>query len=116
MRSASSGERSLTRGFVRASRSVRVAGSRSISNREKLPPWRNRLLSEITPDDLRAHCKSIVERGAPATAIHVRDIVKQIYAYAILHGKKITNPADDVGPPSIATFRPRDRALSPLEI
>ena len=37
---------------------------RSILNREVLPHWRNRLLSEITPDDLRAHCKSIVERGA----------------------------------------------------
>jgi integrase len=89
---------------------------RSIFNREVLPQWRNRLLSEITPDDLRAHCKSIVDRGAPATAIHVRDIVKQIYAWAILHGEKIDNPADGVGPASIATFRPRDRALSPAEI
>ena len=89
---------------------------RSIFNREVLPQWRNRLLSEITPDDLRAHCKSIVERGAPATAIHVRDIVKQIFAWAILHGEKIDNPADGVGPASIATFRPRDRSLSPAEV
>lgn len=89
---------------------------RSIFNREVLPEWRNRLLNEITPNDLRTHCATIVDRGAPATAIHVRDIVKQIYACAILHGEKIANPADDVGPSSIATFRPRDRALSPLEI
>ena len=89
---------------------------RSIFNREVLPKWRSRLLTEITPDDLRAHCKSIVDRGAPATAIHVRDIVKQIYAWAILHGEKIDNPADGVGPASIATFRPRDRSLSPGEI
>lgn len=89
---------------------------RSIFNREILPHWRNRLLSEITPDDLRAHCKSIVERGAPATAVHVRDIVKQIYAWAILHGEKIENPADGVAPSAIATFRPRDRSLSPSEI
>ncbi len=89
---------------------------RSIFNREVLPQWRNRLLSEITPDDLRAHCKTIVDRGAPATAIHVRDIVKQIYGWAILHGEKIDNPADGVGPASIATFRPRDRSLSPSEI
>nr|WP_292079884.1 integrase arm-type DNA-binding domain-containing protein [Brevundimonas sp. UBA7838] len=54
---------------------------RSIFNREILPQWRTRLLNEITPNDLRAHCKTIVERGAPATAVHVRDIVKQIYAY-----------------------------------
>ncbi len=89
---------------------------RSIFNREVLPQWRTRLLREITPDDLRAHCKSIVDRGAPATAIHVRDIVKQIYGWAILHGEKIDNPADGVGPASIATFRPRDRSLSPSEI
>jgi hypothetical protein len=65
---------------------------------------------------LRAHCGAIVERGAPATAIHVRDIAKQIYGFAILHGEKVANPADDVGPASIATFVPKDRSLSPTEI
>ncbi len=89
---------------------------RSIWERDLLPFWRNRLLTEIAPDDLRAHCQVIVNRGAPATALHVRDIVKQIYGFAILHGEKIANPADDVGPASIATFQPRDRALSPTEI
>lgn len=89
---------------------------RSIFERELLPRWRTRLLTEITPDDLRAHCGSIVERGAPATAIHVRDILKQIYGFAILHGEKVANPADDVGPASIATFVPKDRSLSPTEI
>jgi len=58
----------------------------------------------------------VKDRGAPATAIHVRDIVKQIYGFAILHGEKLANPADDVGPASIATFVPKDRALSATEI
>lgn len=89
---------------------------RSIFERELLPVWRNRLLTEIMPDDLRAQCGKIVDRGAPATAIHVRDILKQIYGFAILHGEKVANPADDVGPASIATFAPKDRALSPAEI
>ena len=89
---------------------------RSIFERELLPAWRGRLLTEITPDDLRAHCAAIVERGAPATAIHVRDILKQIYGFAILHGEKVANPADEVGPASIATFVPKDRSLSPTEI
>jgi len=89
---------------------------RSIFERELLPVWRRRLLNEIAPDDLRAHCAAIVERGAPATAIHVRDIVKQVYGFAILHGEKIANPADEVGPASIANFVPRDRSLSPTEI
>jgi integrase len=89
---------------------------RSIWNRELEPKWRNRLLTEITPDDLRGLCGSIVDRGAPATAIHVRDLVKQIFGFAILHGEKVENPADAVGPAAIATFRPRDRSLSPTEI
>src|SRR5260370_13641747 len=94
----------------------RGSRGRAIFNRAMVPVWKNRLLTEITPDDLRALCVKVKERGAPATAIHVRDIVKQIYGFAILHGEKLANPANDVGPASIATFTPKDRALSPAEI
>lgn len=89
---------------------------RSIYERDIRHHWRRRLLTEILPEDLRRVCARIVDRGAPATAIHVRDIVKQIYGFAILHGEKVPNPADEVGPTSIATFVPRDRSLSPSEI
>lgn len=54
--------------------------------------------------------------GAPATAIIVRDIVKQVFGHAIMHGEKVPNPAEEVSPSSIATFTPKDRALSPAEI
>ena len=87
---------------------------RSIYERDILPTFRNRLLTEITPDDLRMMCGKVKDRGAPATAVHVRDIV--IFAFAILHGEKVANPADEVGPASIATFVPKDRSLSPAEI
>ena len=53
---------------------------------------------------------------ALATAIHVRDILKQVYGFPILHGEKVANPAEGVGPASIATFVPKDRSLSPTEI
>ncbi len=89
---------------------------RAIFERDILPVWRNRLLTEISPDDLWILCAAVVQRGAPATAIHVRDIVKQVYGFAILHGEKVSNPADEVGPASIATFAPRDRSLSPTEV
>lgn len=89
---------------------------RSIYERDILPTFRNRLLTEISPDDLRAMCAKVKGRGAPATAVHVRDIVKLVYAFAILHGEKVANPADEVGPASIATFVPKDRSLSPAEI
>ncbi|MFP1906699.1 tyrosine-type recombinase/integrase [Lonsdalea quercina] len=89
---------------------------KSIMERDILPVYRNRLLTEISPDDLRALCNKVKARGAPATAVHIRDIVKQIYGFAILHGEKVTNPADEVKAASIATFAPKERALSPTEI
>ncbi|URI16135.1 tyrosine-type recombinase/integrase [Brevundimonas albigilva] len=89
---------------------------RTIFERDILPTFRHRLLHEILPEDLRAMCEKVKARGAPATAVHVRDIVKLIFAFAILHGEKVSNPADEVGPSSIATFVPKDRSLSPSEI
>ena len=89
---------------------------RSIFERDILPAFRNRLLPEILPEDLRGLCAKVKERGAPATAVHVRDIVKLVFGFAILHGEKVANPADEVGPASIATFVPKDRSLSPAEI
>ena len=87
-----------------------------IIDRDILPVFQNRLLTEIQAEDLRILCNKVKERGAPATAVQIRDIVKQVYGYAISHGEKVVNPADSVGPSSIATFVPKDRALSPLEI
>lgn len=89
---------------------------KSIVDRDILPAFENRQLNEITADDLRALCKKVKVRGAAATAVHIRDIVKQVYAFAILHGEKVDNPAEDVGAASIATFVQKDRALSQLEI
>lgn len=89
---------------------------RAIYDRELKPAWEKRQLGEITADDLRALCSKIVDRGAPATGIHARDILKQVYVFARLNGSKTANPADEVGPAAIATFVPKDRSLSPTEI
>jgi integrase len=89
---------------------------RAIFERDVLPPFRSRLLTEIAADDVRAVCQKVKDRGAPATAVHVRDIIKMIFDYANLHGAKVSNPAEEVGPSSIATFVPRDRSLSPTEL
>ena len=92
------------------------AARQHIIDRDILPVFQNRLLTEIQAEDLRILCNKVKERGAPATAVQIRDIVKQVYVYAIAHGEKVVNPADSVGAASIATFVPKDRALSPLEI
>lgn len=88
----------------------------SIYARDLASKFGNRKLKEITHEDLRALTTAIVERGAPATAVHVRDIVLQVFRWAIERGQKVENPAELVKPASIAKFEPRDRTLSPAEI
>jgi hypothetical protein len=44
--------------------------------------------------------------GAPATAVHVREVVMQVYRWAIERGQKVENPAEMVRPTSIARFEP----------
>ena len=48
--------------------------------------------------------------------MHAREVVLQVFRWAIDRGQKVENPALMVRPTSIARFEPRDRALSPAEI
>lgn len=74
------------------------------------------LLSEITEQLVRETCDRIVARNAPAVAVHAREIILQVFRYAEGRGERHDNPAERVRPSSIATFAPRDRALSSNEI
>ncbi len=89
---------------------------KSVYTRELKKQFGNQKLAEITHEDLRALVNGIVDRGAPATAVHAREVVLQVYRWAIERGQKVENPADMVRPTSIARFEPRDRALTPAEI
>ena len=89
---------------------------RSVYERELKPQFGNQKLVEINHEDLRTLTDAIVERGAPATAVHSREIVMQVFRWAIERGQKVENPADLVRPASIAKFEPRDCALGPDEI
>ncbi len=89
---------------------------RAVYERDLKARFGNLKLTEITHEDLRALTDAIVERGAPATAVHAREIVYQVYRWAIERGQKVENPAELVRPASIAKFAPRDRALTPEEI
>lgn len=89
---------------------------RSVFERDLKGKFGNQKLAEITHEDLRALTDAIVARKAPATAVHAREIVFQVYRWAIERGQKVENPAELVRPTSIAKFEPRDRALTPDEI
>lgn len=89
---------------------------RSVYQRKLKSKFAQQKLSEIAHEDLRTLTNNIVERRAPATAVYAREIVLQVYRWAIERGQKVGNPADLVRPASIAKFEPRDRALMPEEI
>lgn len=73
------------------------AARKHIIDRDILPVFPNRLLTEIQREDLRTLCNKVKERGAPATAVQIRHIVKQVYAHAIAHGEKVVTPLTDPG-------------------
>jgi integrase len=89
---------------------------RSVYERDLKRPFGKLKLEEITADELRRLCDRIVDRGAPATAVHARDVVMLVYRYAKDRGQKVVNPADEIRPSSIARFQPRDRVLSAEEV
>ena len=74
------------------------------------------LLTEITEEQLRTLFDRIVARGAPAVAIHCRDICMAVFDWAHARGIKVENVARLIPPASIARFRPRERNLTPEEI
>lgn len=87
---------------------------RSIYERELKPKFGNQKLAR-SPMRFATLTDAIVERGAPATA-GAREVVLQIYRWAIERGQKVENPAELVRPMTIARFEPRDRALTLDEI
>jgi integrase len=89
---------------------------RSVYERDLQRPFGKLNLEEVTAEELRSLCDRIVTRGAPATAVHARDIVMLVFRYARERGQKVPNPADEVRPSSIARFQPRDRTLSAEEV
>ncbi len=89
---------------------------RSVYERDLKEPFGRLKMTEISHEDLRELCDKIVARGAPATAVHAREVVHMVYRYALDRGHRYENPAELVRPTSIARFEPKDRALSPEEI
>lgn len=98
--------------FAESTRDLRKA----TYQREIEPYFAKKLMTEISTEEIRNHCQIIKERGAPSTAIFVRDLFNAVYKYAILKGHNFENPAERISNSSIATFRPRERSLTPKEI
>ena len=84
---------------------------RSIFERELLPRWRSRLWPKsrrMTSGRIVAKVESAVRRQRRSTSANRQAGL----GFAVLHGEKVANPADDVGPASIATFAEGSSALA----
>jgi integrase len=73
-------------------------------------------LEEISPQRLKKHCDDLKEKRGPAVAVQARELVLNVFRHAQGSGVQVANPAEAVRPNTIATFKPRDRALRPAEI
>lgn len=88
----------------------------SVIDRDIVPAFGRMLPQEVSADDIRTLCDKIVARGAPSTAVFVREVMSLAFLWSIERGAKFSNPAGEIRPSSIASFRPRERSLSPTEI
>ncbi|KWA45816.1 integrase [Burkholderia multivorans] len=93
-----------------------LAFRRSTYRRILEPEFGKLKLEEVTPQRLKRLCDDVKEKRGPAVAIHVREVVRAVFCHAQGSGQAVSNPADSVRASTIATFQPRDRALSPAEI
>jgi integrase len=93
-----------------------LAFRRSTYRRVVEPELARLRLEEVTPQRLMRLCNDTKARRGPAVAVHVREIVQAVFRHAQGRGQAVSNPAEAVRASAIATFKPRDRALTPAEI
>jgi integrase len=93
-----------------------LAMRKSVYQRTLAGPLGRLKLAEVTAALVRNLCDQIKVQRGPAPAVQARELVLLIFRHAIGKGEQVTNPADSIAPRSIATFKARDRALTPAEI
>lgn len=93
-----------------------LAMRRSTYKRALEQPFGKLMLEEITPNRLATLCDDVKAKRGPAVAVHAREITLMVFRHAQRKGVDIANPAERVQASAIATFQPRDRALSPAEL
>ncbi|MBL8269215.1 tyrosine-type recombinase/integrase [Steroidobacter sp.] len=103
--------------FAQADLSERTIYQRRIVYQRDIEPLlRGRPITDIDADEVRSLCERVKSRGAPATAVHVRDIIRAVFTFARRQGYEGGNPAAEIAANSIAVFQPRQRSLSPSEV
>ena len=85
-----------------------------ILDREVLPDWKGRLISEVGRADILRLLDSIVDSGRPVLANRTLSILKRWFNWCTERGIREVSPAAGIRPP--AKERSRDRVLEPGEL
>lgn len=103
--------------FAEADLSESTKTQRRTVYQRDIAPFLKRLpIDDIDADEVRSLCERVKSRGAPATAVHVLDIIRGVFAFARREGYQGRNPTAGIAASSIAVCQPRERSLSPNEI
>lgn len=89
---------------------------RRMLDKDVLPGVGHMLVSDVRIEDVLRITDAIKARGADQMALHTRNALKRLFAYAIARGKVQFNPAAAIEARFIAIARSRDVALSTPEI
>jgi integrase len=89
---------------------------RSIYNRILADPFGKLNLDEVKPVALGELLDRVKTERGPGPAVHARELVLQIYRFAIGKGVDVDNPAEALARKAYATFVPRERNLNRQEI
>lgn len=92
------------------------AMKQAVLERDVFPILGNKLMTEITVSMVRDLCDKILSRGGRSTAVQAKELISSVYRHANDRGHGFANPAADIKSSSIATFKPRERALQPEEV
>lgn len=88
----------------------------SIMEKEVLPIFGNKHLSEINHIKILEECEKVRDRGAPSTAVTMRNLISKVFIFAQDRGYEGSNPTERLPSTVIAKFAPRTRALNEKEI
>jgi integrase len=88
----------------------------SVYNRILAGPFGKLNLDEIKPVALGELLDRVKTERGPGPAVHARELVLQVYRFAIGKGVDVANPAEALARKAYATFVPRERNLSRHEI
>jgi integrase len=88
-----------------------------IGTEERPGPWRGRLITEISPKDIKDVLKKVIARGSVGSLKKVLDAIRQVFNYAVSEEYRKDNPALGIDLKALGyATRARDRYLTPAEL